>query len=1541
MLPISALPVQPLPLPGPCGNGAITAVRQAWPHDWPGPIIPLTPHLGCCVCGRGLKDNMRSEKCCVFCPTPTLQGGPSTPPRTVSPLVAADKAIRPGLVQVQLPPTVPTASSSRPVGAPYREPSAQAVSVPVQVVAAPTDVPMAAPATQPMPVEPTAAIPSTPSFLAPAPGSAVQAALLRRIEDVVSEIEREMDEPLDELEHAGVMGPKGTVAPSALPVDSFGESTLGWLDQRLQVVEQRREASAARQALLGELRRILAKGIGQGWGGDSCASGGGRSFAGGSGSPSAFSTAGTSEGEAPDLEARLRELEAACECERRAAAEARRGHAAAERDLEALGRHSQQVLEDCHALQARITQLEEERQKQRPPQEVEGSRHSPAEEPRWEELEDLLQQEELLRQELVEQEERGEVRAAEAARLEGDLAELHHQHLTSEQETAHAFAEALEVAAEQHGAERSQLEAELRHALSTAAEDQRALASAHAALLALEAASEGHRGESRAQLEALRCEFADAASGHGQRLEVAEQAAERHSLRAAQLKDLHAGAIAREELHATCFAELQSRYAQLEANEQHSATHLAQLQDRHAQLEANEQHHATCAAELEGRHHRLEASEQHHACRMAELQDRHSRLEANEQRQATRIAELEGLHARLEASEQHCATLVADMQELRAQIEASEQHHATHVAELRDHHVRLEVSEQHWAAHASGLQDRHMRLEVSEQHHAERAAELQRVETSGEHHAMHMTELQDRHAQLKASEQHWAAHASELHDRHARLEAREQQHASRLAEMESLHTHLEARERHSVARLTELEGLHTRAEAGERAALERHQAGEGRLQELEQRLLEAEEAQLQRELEDARRLQAAEAEREELEHQLTEAEAVGREQGQRHRCLQDAVVGLEAQLAEAQSGLGAEGARTEAALRAEVAELEQLLAEERAQRELGSQGHMTLSKRTQDLEEQLLIEARERAEMLNRIVELERELAASRAKEEELGQNLVAAAAASAEQIVLLEGLAAQEREAREAAEGLLQERQALATGLETQVSELQAQVQQERRSLAELRDELQTAHERYEELQRDTEEALQAADKARDARERQIQQLRERVREQPSPRPASSAGPEAGSQGASLSPRLLGTPRQRHARRQRGRATAPTTDVAESAAPNLCSRAMAPIVDAVAASGKAVVATMSSAEPVAGMARPSLYGFELPAQTPPTPRGSSSSALAEPVLPAWAHPGAQPLDHRPDVSGIPAGYLQVLERIETEGWKTVTWKGGYTMLHWAAAKGLSDLCRYLVGLRADITARDEFDKTPLYYAGQTGGRRTSQILEALALVAEAPPEGSTHSGSGRPGSVHLSSGLKASSSASDSDVQDLSTFRESITDLGAARDMGLMQRDTAETDRSVDQQEKSLKQGNARTVPKLLVGEAMEGRIGVRPSVLPTGTLGGGGRKGSIPPLFVEVMRKVDDVGWDKMQWAHGFTLLHWAAQHDDARLCARFLALRADPSQRDDSGRSAFDFAREHNSTAALAELARPAASASRRPSPASIADSVSLRGPLALAA
>jgi len=93
---------------------------------------------------------------------------------------------------------------------------------------------------------------------------------------------------------------------------------------------------------------------------------------------------------------------------------------------------------------------------------------------------------------------------------------------------------------------------------------------------------------------------------------------------------------------------------------------------------------------------------------------------------------------------------------------------------------------------------------------------------------------------------------------------------------------------------------------------------------------------------------------------------------------------------------------------------------------------------------------------------------------------------------------------------------------------------------------------------------------------------------------------------------------------------------------------------------------------------------------------------------------GNAPMHHRerrPSVSSIPQAYLQLLEQIETTGWTSVTWKNGYTMLHWAASKGHADLCRYLMELDADPLMHDKQNRTPMDIANNAGHAHVALIL--------------------------------------------------------------------------------------------------------------------------------------------------------------------------------------------------------------------------------------
>jgi len=90
----------------------------------------------------------------------------------------------------------------------------------------------------------------------------------------------------------------------------------------------------------------------------------------------------------------------------------------------------------------------------------------------------------------------------------------------------------------------------------------------------------------------------------------------------------------------------------------------------------------------------------------------------------------------------------------------------------------------------------------------------------------------------------------------------------------------------------------------------------------------------------------------------------------------------------------------------------------------------------------------------------------------------------------------------------------------------------------------------------------------------------------------------------------------------------------------------------------------------------------------------------------------------RPSISAIPPQYSQLLNQIETTGWKSVNWKNGYTMLHWAASKGHHDLCRYLIGLDADPNTEDKQSRRPIDLARSAGHSHVVVVLEELRRSA-------------------------------------------------------------------------------------------------------------------------------------------------------------------------------------------------------------------------------
>lgn len=96
----------------------------------------------------------------------------------------------------------------------------------------------------------------------------------------------------------------------------------------------------------------------------------------------------------------------------------------------------------------------------------------------------------------------------------------------------------------------------------------------------------------------------------------------------------------------------------------------------------------------------------------------------------------------------------------------------------------------------------------------------------------------------------------------------------------------------------------------------------------------------------------------------------------------------------------------------------------------------------------------------------------------------------------------------------------------------------------------------------------------------------------------------------------------------------------------------------------------------------------------------------------------------RPDVANLPAPYLHVLEQVECKGWERMDWKNGWTLLHWASKAGLTDVCEYLMALRADARGRDTQGRTPIDLA-EGGLAATLRNLDERPWMAgwQLPPQ--------------------------------------------------------------------------------------------------------------------------------------------------------------------------------------------------------------------------
>merc|ERR1711920_155301 len=80
----------------------------------------------------------------------------------------------------------------------------------------------------------------------------------------------------------------------------------------------------------------------------------------------------------------------------------------------------------------------------------------------------------------------------------------------------------------------------------------------------------------------------------------------------------------------------------------------------------------------------------------------------------------------------------------------------------------------------------------------------------------------------------------------------------------------------------------------------------------------------------------------------------------------------------------------------------------------------------------------------------------------------------------------------------------------------------------------------------------------------------------------------------------------------------------------------------------------------------------------------------------------------------LPPVYEEVLRNVEVNGWDSVEFKDGYTMLHWAASKGRFDICQYLITKNASLALCDKYGRTAFDCARENGHKDTAKLLEEL-----------------------------------------------------------------------------------------------------------------------------------------------------------------------------------------------------------------------------------
>lgn len=297
--------------------------------------------------------------------------------------------------------------------------------------------------------------------------------------------------------------------------------------------------------------------------------------------------------------------------------------------------------------------------------------------------------------------------------------------------------------------------------------------------------------------------------------------------------------------------------------------------------------------------------------------------------------------------------------------------------------------------------------------------------------------------------------------------------------------------------------------------------------------------------------------------------------------------------------------------------------------------------------------------------------------------------------------------------------------------------------------------------------------------------------------------------------------------------------------------------------------------------------------------RSSGVEEDAHSALPLQPLAASQP---RPDVSVLPPDNMVYLLQIEKEGWSSVLWDNGYSLLHWSAKRGLTDMCVYLVGLQADPMIRDSKDRSAIDYATQGGHDTLASVFNTLlnfnqSLEGQRPSFADNESPSGmemmggNTGELRRSGALTPDGGFYTLDNR----AQEPPSNPDPSMPLSTLPRLTPGASPS------RLRRDDAAFYDDPSLGPTQFAPV----QPVPAPSLD------QVAEPYASAIRLVEEKGWDNMRWTNDFTLLHWAARNGNLEYAEYFLNKGARVNDRDARGKRAVDYAIDRGHTHMVALL------------------------------